>query len=261
MTRRIIPLLTCFAIIGGGLSSSARSASTATIDVLIAKTQAAIDPFGIVEPARPRHDVVVKLSVDEGNGFEMRRTKRVPLEGNADSDGDGLTESSFDTRFDRPTDGTCRIVALFKRPERTTLRDEEVFACAIPEFGRGKASIVGDPGEDPIEVDLLIAENDDQRGYGLSFRRRLAPERGMAFLFGGDTNAAFWMHNTLIPLSIAFFDATDTIIDIQNMAPCREGEMCPTHGPNQTYRGALEVNQGAFATWGVEVGDTIVITR
>ena len=260
MARRLLPLLTCFAVIGGGLSSSARSASSATLDVLIAKTQTAIDPFGIIEPARPRRNVIVKFAVDKGNGFEVRRTKIVPLDGTADSDGDGVTESAFDTRFDRPADGTCRIVALFKRSGRAALRDEEVFACAIPEFGRGKATIVGD-GHGPVEVDLLIAENDEQRGYGLSFRRHLAPDRGMVFLFGGDTTAVFWMQNTLIPLSIAFYDATDTIIDIQDMDPCREGEPCPTHGPNQTYRGALEVNQGAFETWGVEVGDTIVITR
>ena len=260
MARRLLSLLTCLAIIGSGLSSSARSASSATIDVLIAKTQAAIDPFGIVEPARPRRNVIVKFSVDKGNGFKVRRTKTVALEGNTDSDGDGVTESSFDTRFARPTDGTCRIVAVFRRAGRAALRDEEVFACAIPEFGRGKATIVGE-GHGPVEVDLLIAENDEQRGYGLSFRRRLAPDRGMLFLFQGDTTAAFWMQNTLIPLSIAFYDATDNIIDIQDMDPCREGEACPTHGPNQTYRGALEVNQGAFETWGVEVGDTIVITR
>ena len=260
MARRLLSLLACLAIIGSEFSSSARSASTPTIDVLIAKTRAAIDPFGIVEPARPRRDVIVKLSVDKGSGFEARRTKTVALEGSSDSDGDGMTESSFDTRFDRPAEGTCRIVVLFKRPSRTTLQDEEIFACAIPEFGRGEASIVGD-GHAPVEVDLLIAENDEQRGYGLSFRRRLAPDRGMAFLFHGDTDAAFWMQNTVIPLSIAFFDANNIIINIQDMDPCREGEACPTTGPNQSYRGALEVNQGAFATWGVEVGDTIVITR
>ena len=259
MMRHLLSLLTCAAIIGGGLSSSARAASTPTIDVLIAKTRAAIDPFGIVEPARPRRNVILKLSVNKGNGFEARRTKTVALEGNADSDGDGVAESSFDARFDRPVAGTCRIVALFKRPGRTALRDEEIFACAIPEFGRGEASIVGD-GHAPVEVDVLIAENDEQRGYGLSFRRHLAADRGMAFLFPGDTTVGFWMKDTLIPLSIAFFDATDTIIDIKDMDPCGEGP-CPSHAPNQSYRGALEVNQGAFATWGVEVGDKIVITR
>lgn len=261
MARRLVSLLACLAILGGGLSSSARSASTASIDVLIAKTQAAIDPFGIIEPARPRRDVIVKFSVDNGNGFETRRTRTVALQGNADSDGDGVNESSFDTRFDRPTEGTCRIVALFRRGDRKPLKDEEIFACAIPEFGRGEASIVGDPGDEPVSVNLLIAETDEQRGYGLMYRRRLAPDRGMVFLWQQDAAASFYMLNTLIPLSIAFFDSNNIIIDIQDMDPCREGEQCPTHGPNQTYRGALEVNQGAFETWGVEIGDTIVIKR
>ena len=259
MARRFLSLLACFAIIGGGLASSARLASSATIDVLIAKTQAAIDPFGIVEPARPRRNVTVKLSVDKGDGFEVRRTKKVPLDGNSDSDGDGVAESTFDTRFDRPRDGTCRIVALFRRAGRTTLRDEEEFPCAVPKFGSGTAMMTSDSGT--VEIELMIAETDEQRGYGLMYRRRLAQDRGMAFLFSGDTTTPFYMANTLIPLSIAFIDGTNRIVRILDMEPCDDDEpRCPNYDPETTYRNALEVNQGAFETWGVEVGDTIVIT-
>jgi uncharacterized membrane protein (UPF0127 family) len=64
------------------------------------------------------------------------------------------------------------------------------------------------------------------------------------------------MKDTLIPLSIAFIDDENRIISIQDMDPCTE-DPCPGFAPKQPYWAALEVNQGAFAEWGVEVGDVV----
>jgi uncharacterized membrane protein (UPF0127 family) len=70
------------------------------------------------------------------------------------------------------------------------------------------------------------------------------------------------MRNTLIPLSIAFFDSTNRIVRILDMEPCDDDQAeCPLYSPETSYRGALEVNQGAFDTWGVAEGDTVLITR
>lgn len=260
--RRLLSTSVCLVILVGAFAPLARSAAAPNIDARIAKTQSSINPFGVVEPARPGRSVIVKLSVDTGKGFERRAKKKVALRGDSDSDGDGTNDSRFTTRFDRPRGGMCRIVTVFKRPHRTALRDKDVFACTIPDFGEGQASITADL--EPVVVDLLIAETGEQMAYGLSYRRRLAANRGMAFLFGSDTTTRFYMKNTLIPLSIAFFDdqidGRYTIIDIQDMDPCYE-DPCPTFGPDSPYRGALEVNQGAFEEWGVSVGDTIEITR
>lgn len=260
--RRLLATSMCLALALSAFTLPARSAAAADIDVRIAKTRSSIKPLGLIEPARPRRAVIVKFSVDAGNGFELRAKKKVDLRGNSDSDGDGTNDSRFATRFDRPRSGMCRIVAVFKRPNRAALRDEHVFACAIPNFGDGQASITTD--REAVVVDLLIAETSEQMAYGLSYRKRLAEHRGMAFLFESDTTTRFYMKNTLIPLSIAFFDdqvdGRYSIIDIQDMDPCYE-DPCPTFGPDAPYRGALEVNQGAFEDWGVSVGDTIEITR
>ena len=42
------------------------------------------------------------------------------------------------------------------------------------------------------------------------------------------------------------------------MTPCRR-DPCQVYPPGVTYRGALEVNAGAFGRWGVEVGDRIAV--
>ena len=111
-----------------------------------------------------------------------------------------------------------------------------------------------------VAVRVEIAATDEARERGLMFRTRLAPRAGMAFLFSRDVTAAFWMKNTLIPLSVAFFDARGKIVRILDMAPCR-AEPCPVYDPRTSYRGALEVNRGAFGRWHVHVGDRISVRR
>ena len=45
------------------------------------------------------------------------------------------------------------------------------------------------------------------------FRPTMPEDAGMIFLFPQDIDGAFWMQNTLIPLSIAFVAADGRIVD------------------------------------------------
>ena len=111
-----------------------------------------------------------------------------------------------------------------------------------------------------VTLHVEIANNDARRERGLMFRRRLAPRAGMAFVWRQDVDGAFWMKNTLIPLSIAFYDARGRIVRILDMARC-QADPCRVYDPRTTYRGALEVNRGAFGRWRVHVGDRITVRR
>jgi uncharacterized membrane protein (UPF0127 family) len=91
-------------------------------------------------------------------------------------------------------------------------------------------------------------------------RRSLAPNAGMVFLYAGDTDAGFWMKDTLIPLSIAFADEKGRIVSILQMTPCR-ADPCRVYRARAPYRVALEVNRGAFRRWGVGLGDVIRVRR
>jgi uncharacterized membrane protein (UPF0127 family) len=105
-----------------------------------------------------------------------------------------------------------------------------------------------------IELEVEIADSEDERRRGLMNRDSLPERAGMLFVHEGDTEAGFWMKDTLVPLSIAFIDADGRILEILDMAPCR-ADPCPLYRSGVRYRLALEVNQGAFARWGVGVGD------
>jgi uncharacterized membrane protein (UPF0127 family) len=119
-----------------------------------------------------------------------------------------------------------------------------------------RATAVIDTGERRIRVSVEVADEPDEWRVGLMHRRSLARNAGMIFLFPSPIRGGFWMKNTLIPLSIAFFDGRGRILRIMVMTPCR-ADPCPTYSPNVAYKGALEVNRGSFARWGVRRGDRI----
>ena len=131
-------------------------------------------------------------------------------------------------------------------------------ADATHRFPSGTATI--DTGERRVTVVVELATTARQRSLGLMHRRSFAANAGMAFLYPQSTRGAFWMKSTLIPLSIAFWDARGRLVRILDMTPCRS-DPCPLYDPGVAYVGALEVNRGAFRRWGVERGDRIAVRR
>ena len=122
-----------------------------------------------------------------------------------------------------------------------------------------EAAVVIRTAGGPIELDVELADTTEERATGLMGRESIGPHDGMAFTFGSPTDGGFWMKNTLIPLSIAFWDEDGRIVEILDMEPCAD-DPCPTYGPGVPYVGALEVEQGAFEEHGVEVGDRLELT-
>ena len=129
---------------------------------------------------------------------------------------------------------------------------------AAPSFERG--TVVLHTGSGTRTVRVEIAETARQRQHGLMYRRFLAPNAGMVFLYPNDVRGGFWMKNTRIPLSIAFYGSDGRILRILDMVPCRR-DPCRVYDPGVAYRGALEVNRGAFVRWGVKRGDRITLRR
>jgi uncharacterized membrane protein (UPF0127 family) len=127
-----------------------------------------------------------------------------------------------------------------------------------PCFYGGRAVLKG--GEGSVLLTIEIAETPEQRSRGLMGRESLAEDSGMVFVFFEETSSGFWMKDTLIPLSIAFFDRSGTIVDILDMEPCRS-EPCEVYTPDSPYWGALEVSRGMFADWAVSEGDDISVVH
>ncbi|HEY7197975.1 MAG TPA: DUF192 domain-containing protein [Gaiellaceae bacterium] len=111
-------------------------------------------------------------------------------------------------------------------------------------------------GDRTTTVAVEVADDAGERSRGLSNRDSLEADAGMLFLFPGASTATFWMKDTRIPLSIAFFDRGGRILAVRDMTPC-PAEPCRTYRSPSPYVGALEVNRGAFGRWHVAPGDRV----
>ena len=95
-----------------------------------------------------------------------------------------------------------------------------------------------------------VAADYATRGRGLMFRKSLAPNAGMLFIFDAPAMHCMWMKNTYIPLSVAFLDEKGEIINIADMQPHSEQSHCAARPA--LY--ALEMDRGWFAQRGIKAG-------
>ena len=102
---------------------------------------------------------------------------------------------------------------------------------------------------------MICCDTAAQHQTGLMGRSDLSGYDAMVFRFSALTKTPFYMLNTPLPLSIAWFDSAGRFVSSADMAPCLGRTDCPTYAAAAAYRYALEVNQGFFEERGVKVGD------
>jgi uncharacterized membrane protein (UPF0127 family) len=102
----------------------------------------------------------------------------------------------------------------------------------------------------------LLAKTDLQRARGLMNRRDLAGYEAMVFEWQGPTADEFYMKDTLIPLSVAWFKSTGQFIGSADMAPCLVGP-CHLYSAPGPYTIAIEVPQGSLSYFGIGSGSSV----
>jgi uncharacterized membrane protein (UPF0127 family) len=108
----------------------------------------------------------------------------------------------------------------------------------------------------PVVVVVEVADDDAERARGLMFRRDLAPDTGMLFVFPDEAVRTFWMRNTPLPLDMLFI-GTDG-----RLRGCVERAEPFTDAPRSVpapARYVLEVNAGFCARHALAAGDRIVL--
>jgi uncharacterized membrane protein (UPF0127 family) len=99
-----------------------------------------------------------------------------------------------------------------------------------------------------------VADTPAKREMGLQYRRDLAQDRGMIFLFPTEQPLSFWMKNTPIPLDMIFISAERKIVGIvENTTPFSLDSRSVSG--NSQY--VLEINGGLARRYGFEAGDTV----
>jgi uncharacterized membrane protein (UPF0127 family) len=105
----------------------------------------------------------------------------------------------------------------------------------------------------------LLAQTAAQQAKGLMGQTGLAGYDGMLFVFPADTSQTFWMKDTPLPLSIAWFDSAGRFVSSADMEPCLDKPQCPEFSAAAPYRYALEVPRGDLGALGVGPGAVISV--
>ena len=105
-----------------------------------------------------------------------------------------------------------------------------------------------------IDYTVEVADSDPERTQGLMYRKSLAPQSGMLFLFDREAHQAFWMKNTYISLDILFITADWRIVGIVPHAKPLESKLLYVRSPS---RYVLEIAAGESEKWGFSQGDEV----
>ena len=108
--------------------------------------------------------------------------------------------------------------------------------------------------ERQISYHVEIADTPEKAQTGLMWRKFMAQNEGMLFVFPQSSMIKMWMKNTLIPLDMIFFNAQNQIICLHsNARPLDESVIsCPY--PAQKV---LELNAGQINEKKLQLGDTL----
>lgn len=99
---------------------------------------------------------------------------------------------------------------------------------------------------------IEIADDPTERSRGLMYRRSMADDHGMLFVFEAERPVAFWMKNTPMPLDLVFIDETGEVRAVLPGEPFSEAPITP----NVPVRFVLELKRGTAAAIGLDPGDT-----
>ncbi len=100
------------------------------------------------------------------------------------------------------------------------------------------------------KVNLELALSEGERSIGLMYRKGLAPNRGMIFVYQNEEVMSFWMRNVSFDIDIGFFNAKGFLVHSTTMlgtSPLRVPSHLPTYSSLRAAKYAVEVEKGFYS--------------
>ncbi len=172
---------------------------------------------------------------------------------------DGSSESTTSSVVSRPSATTATSRTSAPTTASATTVPATTVAPVQPEgFDLARAEVTLSSGEVCV-LCLWVAKTERQRQRGLMAVTDLGVADGMAFVYDEPSNGQFWMRDTPLPLSIAFFAADGRFVSSTDMEPCLTGpsEDCARYAATGPYVTAIEVPQGGLADLGIRPGSRL----
>lgn len=104
------------------------------------------------------------------------------------------------------------------------------------------------------EINAEIAATARELATGMMHRKEMDESEGMLFILPLPQQAAFYMRNTYVPLSVAYIDTDGAILEIHDLHPLNEE---PVPSKSNRIQFVLEVKQGWFDRNDVRIGSVI----
>lgn len=129
-----------------------------------------------------------------------------------------------------------------------------MLAAGVPACRSDPRVIVSTKNGKEYVARVEIADTPAKREMGLQYRRELADDQGMLFLFPAEEVLTFWMKNTPIPLDMIFIGSDLKIVGIvRDAVPFST----TTRSVGVPSRFVLEIKGGLAKQKGIEVGAAV----
>jgi uncharacterized membrane protein (UPF0127 family) len=124
---------------------------------------------------------------------------------------------------------------------------------AQPELPKEKLVIVTKDGKTHA-FNVEMAVNEAQQTVGLMFRKSVAPDGGMLFVWDGVRDSTMWMRNTISPLDMVFINADGTIRRVVEDTVPGSLAIIESRGP---VKATLELAAGTAKRLDIHAGDKV----
>jgi uncharacterized membrane protein (UPF0127 family) len=153
-----------------------------------------------------------------------------------------------------------------RRCVRTATRSVAVLGCIVAcvvsacaqssKLPVVEARFVTASGSQTPTFRLEVCSSDGERAMGLMYRRSLAKDAGMIFVFPEERQNSFWMKNTYIPLDMVFVGQDMKVVGILHDVPPLN-QLPRAVGKPSLY--VLEFAAGSMRRYGVEEGAVLKV--
>lgn len=137
------------------------------------------------------------------------------------------------------------LVALLVAPAQAQL---------MQRFDTDQLSIRTPDGEvHDFTVELALTPK--QQAQGLMYRREMAPDHGMLFLYNRSSDHTMWMKNTYLPLDMLFIKSDGQVVHIAERTVPRS---LATISAGERVQAVLELRGGTADRLGIEEGARVL---
>lgn len=184
------------------------------------------------------------LSACAGGGQSQSTAPTAPVAESAPTPGPATTDRGIPT----PSD------AVATAP--TTAVDPDL---VVPAGFEMEAARVTTADGTVCDLCLWMADTVELRNRGLMSVESLGPADGMGFVYPESVTTRFWMKDTLLPLSIAFYGVDGAFVDSFDMDPCtaEDSSDCPRYPTPPDFIVAVETYQGGLEALDMTTGSTL----